>query len=54
MQDKADRKRSGIHESLEDRTEVRRGSERAFGVVFAVVFALIGPLPLIGSREPRY
>ena len=54
MQDKADRKRSGIHESLEDRTEVRLGSERTFGVVFTTVFALIGLLPLVGSREPRY
>lgn len=54
MQENADRKQSGLHESLEARTEVRLGSERAFGVVFAVVFAFIGLLPLLGSREPRY
>jgi hypothetical protein len=34
------------HESYERREEVRGSSDRAFGIVFAVVFALIGLLPL--------
>lgn len=34
--------------------DVQMGSERNFGLVFAVVFALIGLLPLLGGREPRW
>ena len=45
---------SGMHEQLEDRTEVRLGSERSFGIVFAVVFAIIGLLPLIAAHSPYY
>ncbi len=43
-----------MHEELVDRTEVRRGSERSFGIVFAVVFAIIGLLPLLRSHSPFY
>jgi hypothetical protein len=43
-----------MHETLEDHTEVRLGSERSFGVVFAVVFVIVGLLPLLGSGGPRY
>lgn len=41
------------HEPAETRTEVRMGSERAFGIVFAVVFALIALWPLVGSGGVR-
>lgn len=54
MRKEADQKQFGMHEILEDRTEVRLGSERSFGMVFAVVFAIIGLLPLIKSAGPRY
>jgi hypothetical protein len=33
--------------------EVKVGSERSFGVVFAIVFAIIGTLPLIRGGELR-
>ncbi len=34
--------------------EVRVSSERSFGIVFAVVFALIGLFPLLGGGSPRW
>ncbi len=34
--------------------EVKVGSERNFGLVFAAVFALIGLWPLIGGSGPRW
>lgn len=33
--------------------EVERGSPRGFGVVFSIVFALLGLWPLISSRSPN-
>jgi predicted membrane metal-binding protein len=44
---------SAAHERLE-RDDVQMGSERSFGIVFAVVFAVIGLFPLIGSAQPRW
>ncbi|MFN2308577.1 MAG: SxtJ family membrane protein [Gammaproteobacteria bacterium] len=44
----------GTHEHLEDRTEVTLGSEKSFGIVFAVVFLIIGLLPLIAAHSPLY
>jgi len=42
----------GIHENF-DRDEIRQGSDRSFGFVFATVFALVAlSLPLFG-RAPR-
>ena len=38
--------RAAAHESFE-RDDVRVGSERSFGVVFAVVFAIVALWPLI-------
>lgn len=32
---------------LKSNTEIRMGSDRSFGIVFAVVFAIIGLLPLL-------
>lgn len=55
MRGKSTSNRSGgMHEPLETHAEVRMGSERAFGLVFAVVFALIGLLPVLGARAPHY
>ena len=45
--------KAAAHESFE-RDDVRVGSERAFGIVFAVVFAIVALWPLIGSRGIRY
>lgn len=37
----------------ESHFEVERGSERGFGIVFAVVFSLIGLYPLLGGGPVR-
>jgi ABC-type sulfate transport system permease subunit len=42
-----------LHESLTREEEVQGSSDRAFGIVFTVVFALIGLFPLLRGREPR-
>ena len=34
--------------------EIRMGSERSFGIVFCVVFALVGLWPLTGDGGPRW
>ena len=44
---------SGFHEDYDQRNDVNVGSERTFGIVFAVVFVLIGAFPLIGGHAPR-
>ena len=44
---------SGFHENFGQRNDVKIGSERTFGIVFAVVFVLIGAFPLIGGHAPR-
>ena len=36
----------GLHEDLRRQGEVKRGSDRSFGLTFAVVFAIIALLPL--------
>lgn len=43
----------GLHEDYGRAHEVKMGSERAFGVVFAAVFALIGLWPLIAGAPVR-
>jgi hypothetical protein len=45
--------RGRLHETLEARSEVAQGSERGFGVVFAVVFAIIGLWPLLSGAGFR-
>jgi hypothetical protein len=37
-----------------ERVEVALGSDRSFGLVFSVAFALIGVWPLLSERAPRY
>lgn len=36
------------------RPKVNMGSNRSFGLVFTVVFALIGLWPVIGGNEPKW
>ncbi len=42
------------HESYERGDDDRGSSDRAFGIVFAVVFATIGLLPLVFGGTPRW
>lgn len=42
-----------MHDDLKRRHEVKASSERSFGIVFAVVFAVIGLWPLVGGGAPR-
>ncbi len=44
----------GLHEDLRRQNEVKRGSDRGFGITFAVVFLLIGLLPLRHGLPPRW
>ena len=41
------------HETRQRTEDVKLGSERAFGIVFTVVFAVIALWPLIGGAGPR-
>ena len=38
----------------EGHTEVKMGSERSLGIVFAVVFLIVGLWPLKAGGDPRY
>ncbi|MEQ9641529.1 MAG: SxtJ family membrane protein [Alphaproteobacteria bacterium] len=42
------------HERLDHGAPVKGSSDRGFGIVFAVVFALIGCLPLLGGTTPHW
>ncbi|MBL6945528.1 MAG: hypothetical protein ISR47_02700 [Rhodospirillales bacterium] len=46
-------KKRAIHENYKRPSEVTVGSDRSFGVVFAVVFALIGVFPLLSGGAFR-
>ncbi len=46
-------RKQGFHEDLSREQEVKIGSERALGLVFAVVFAIVGLWPLLDGAEPR-
>jgi hypothetical protein len=48
----ADSKTNAVHEPLTRDEEIKGSSDRAFGVVFTVVFAIIGLWPLIGGGNP--
>ncbi len=43
-----------FHEDLRREGEVKRGSDRSFGLVFAVVFLLVGLLPLRHGATLRW
>ena len=45
---------SQTHESFSPVTDVKVGSERAFGLVFAAVFVIVGLLPLLGDGGVRF
>lgn len=42
-----------FHEHFEPSDEIKVGSEKTFGLVFAAVFALIGALPMLGGGDIR-
>jgi len=41
------------HESFRSETDVQAGSERSFGIVFAIVFAIVGAVPLWSGAPVR-
>ena len=41
-----------LHEDYRRADPVKAGSNRAFGFVFAAVFAVIGLVPLLGGKDP--
>ena len=43
-----------MHEQFDREDDVKVGTERGFGIVFAVVFAIVAGLPLIDGAEPRW
>jgi hypothetical protein len=45
--------KGSTHEDLSARQEVKPGSERSFGIVFAIVFALVALWPLTGDGQIR-
>lgn len=44
----------GAHEGYREREAVMTSSDRSFGIVFTIVFAVIGIFPLMGAAEPRW
>ena len=46
-------KTDSVHETLTRDEEIKTSSDRAFGIVFTVVFAIIGLWPLINGETPR-
>ena len=42
-----------FHEDFHRKNEITAGSERGFGIVFSIVFAVIGVWPLISGDTPR-
>ena len=45
--------KQGFHEDFGRTQQVKGGSNRAFGIVFAVVFVIIGLWPLLGGAGVR-
>ena len=46
--------RRNTHERLSAAQDVRGSSDRSFGIVMAVVFAIIGVWPLLSEGSPRW
>ncbi len=42
------------HERLSTEEKIQGSSDRSFGIVMAVVFAVIGAWPLLSERSPRW
>lgn len=49
----AGRPRAAAHETFVSHRTVRKGSDRSFGVIFAVLFVVIGLWPLWSGNTPR-
>jgi len=43
-----------MHEDFNRHEDINAGSERAFGIVFAVVFAVVAAWPLLDGETPRW
>lgn len=43
-----------MHEDLTRQDDIKVGSERGFGIVFAVVFLIVGLWPLLDGSTPRW
>src|SRR5262249_8305883 len=43
-----------VSRGLKKRAEIKIGSERNFGLVFAIVFGIIGAWPLVSGGVPRF
>lgn len=43
-----------MHEDLTRQDDIKVGSERGFGIVFAVVFLIVGLWPLLDGLTPRW
>ena len=48
-----DSKTNAVHETASRDEEIQGSSDRAFGIVFTVVFLIIGFWPLMGDGSPR-
>ena len=47
-------KKTNFHESLSRNSEIKVGSNKAFGLLFSVVFTLIAAWPLFYGEPPRF
>lgn len=45
--------KNATHEGFGRKDEVQLGSDRSFGLVFTVFFAVVGAWPLLDGAEPR-
>ena len=48
-----DSKTNAVHETMKRDEEVKGSSDRAFGIVFTVVFVIVALWPLTGGESPR-
>ena len=47
-------RKPALHEQFDRPQDIKAGTERGFGIVFCVVFTVIGLWPLTGGTEPRW
>lgn len=47
-------KPTNLHEDYHRKDDIKVGGEKSFGIVFAVVFTIIGLWPLWGASAPRW
>ncbi len=45
---------NGFHEAISREHEIKGGSNRSFGIVFCVVFVIVGLWPLMSGEAPRW